>query len=128
MAGQDNQNWMDMEEDEYMAQHPPRRKKLESVLAPYWDAIAKFRARDYTLDEIVTYLKHCGVETSVSGLHKYIQRRTERELQRKQAPQQAQNAAVNEDRSTNNPLRRLEGAKSADSFNPIPKPVEIAKD
>lgn len=50
-----------------------------SRLAPFWPEIKALRADNYTLDQVLEFLKANGVEITITGLSKYIQRRHEKE-------------------------------------------------
>jgi len=105
-----------------------------SKLIDFWTEIQTARAKKYTLSQICEWLARNDVPVTIQGLSKFIRtqearRNAAREVQSKKPHQQAVSTeATSQKKSNNNPLKRLEGAKSADSFNPIPKPVEIEKD
>lgn len=105
-----------------------------SKLIDFWAEIESARAKKYTLAQICEWLAHNDISVTIQGLSKFIKTQEAKlyaaeETKPKRSHQQALNAAAaNKNMPSNNPLKRLEGAKSADSFNPIPKPVEIAKD
>jgi hypothetical protein len=120
---------------EYKAQHKPKGHR-KSILEAWWTDIVDLRSDGYTNDQIVHYLATEGVNISITGLSKYIQRRldkkakiTERENST-QADKHAEKMSNNptQSRESNNPFMKVEGAKSAASFNPIAPPVEISKD
>lgn len=118
--------------DEFFRSTTPAGKG--SKLIDFWTEIETARAKKYTLAQICEWLARNDVLVTIQGLSKFIKtqeakRYAEEEVKSKRSHQQAFNTVVaNQNKPASNPLKRLEGAKSADSFNPIPKPVEIAKD
>jgi len=64
-----------------MTQQTPKSRKAPSRLAPHWEAIKKLRNGNYTLLQIIDYLKQAGVEISLPGLQQYIKRQTARDAQ-----------------------------------------------
>jgi hypothetical protein len=118
--------------DEFFRSTTPAGKG--SKLIDFWTEIEAARAKKYTLAQICEWLARNDVSVTIQGLSKFIKtqeakRCAEEEVKSKRLHQQALNTATaNQNKPPNNPLKRLEGAKSASAFNPIPKPVEIEKD
>lgn len=118
--------------DEFFRSTTPAGKG--SKLIDFWTEIEAARVKKYTLAQICEWLARNDVSVTIQGLSKFIKtqeakRYAEEEIKSKRSHHKTLNTLVaDKNKPSNNPLKRLEGAKSADSFNPIPKPVEIAKD
>lgn len=128
-----------MDANEFLRNVTPAVKR--SRLVPYWEDIAKLRARNCTLDQVCGFLRENGVHISIAGLSKYIKRREENEKKRgisktdirpeietsgrlnaESATKEAGlvDAAPILDLTSTNPLKALSGSRVAGEFNPIP--------
>lgn len=67
-------DWLLMDVNEFRTMVAPGGKN--SRLAPFWSEIKALRADNYTLDQVLEFLKANGVEITITGLSKYIQRRS----------------------------------------------------
>lgn len=117
--------------DEFFRSTAPAGKG--SKLIDFWSEIEAARAKKYTLLQICEWLARNDVFVTIQGLSKFIKnqeakRRAKEEAASKWPHQMATHPVANKQKPASNPLKRLEGAKSVDAYNPIPKPVEIVKD
>ncbi|MGR0113227.1 hypothetical protein [Ralstonia pseudosolanacearum] len=105
-----------------------------SKLIDFWPDIEAARAKKYTLSQICEWLARNDISVTIQGLSKFIRtqearRQAELELQFKPPSRPTASTSIpSPNKSPSNPLKRIEGARGADSFSPIPKPVEIEKD
>lgn len=109
-----------------------------SKLAPFWHDILRLRANKRTLSQVLVFLNANGVQITITGLSKYIQRREAKE-QDGAVPNPVackQDTSVDrspinvvstqgvagrlEETNSRNPLRALSGSRGPDDFSPLP--------
>ncbi|WP_162897807.1 hypothetical protein [Ralstonia solanacearum] len=118
--------------DEFFRSTAPAGKG--SKLIDFFPEIETARAKKYTLSQICEWLARNDISVTIQGLSKFIRaqeakRQAELELQSKSPSKPSAITSIPcANKSPSNPLKKIEGARGADSFSPIPKPVEIEKD
>jgi len=100
-----------------------------SKLIGYRDDILLARLNGYTLSQICKWLESNGVSITIKGLSKFIVAQAAKKKSVQPITLSIETLmAPTESRKLINPLKKLEGVKNANDFNPIPKPIEIVKE
>ena len=117
--------------DDFVRTNKPNGKV--SALLGYLPEIRTLRSKNYTLQQICEWLSANDVRVTVQALSKFLIVESERELGVKGGrkprisviPTGRQQATG---KARNPLLSRVEGAKDAGTYNPVPAKIEISKD
>ena len=117
--------------DDFVRMNKPNGRV--SLLLDYLPDIRVLRSQKYTLQQICEWLAANEVCMTVQGLSKFLIVENERDLGMKGGRKSKINALpasrqLATDKSRNPLLSRVEGAKGAGAYNPVPDKIEISKD
>lgn len=117
--------------DDFVRANKPNGRA--SLLLDYLPDIRVLRSNNYTLQQICEWLAANDVCITVQGLSKFLIVENERDLGLKGGRKSKINALPASrqsaiDKPRNPLLSRVEGAKGAGTYNPVPDKIEISKD